>query len=415
VLIDIARPVAPAHRLLVAQIGARRHYAVARALGSRGLLARLVTDACAEVPPWRWLDRLVPMALRLGPLQAVLQRRVLKVPRGQIRGLPWFALSAAWSQRRGELDTDRWVRRNAAFCRAVVRLGFSGADTVYAYNGAALEVFEAARVQGLRTVLDQTAAPWRWNRSLLEEERRRWPGWEDQPAEIDHSGRLAAREEAEWALADRIICGSAFARDALAELGGPVGRCAVVPYAGYRPLSNPTAPRPAHTNSQLRVLFVGTLQLRKGLPYLLEALRRLADPRLKVRLVGPPRLSAWAMAELSEWCEIVGPVPRDQVAIHYAWADVLVLPTLSEGSANVVYEAMAAGLAVITTPNAGSVIRDGQDGLLVPIRDVEALSNALRYLTDSVETRARLGHRAWNQLNVQDFGFYTTALVNAVE
>jgi glycosyltransferase involved in cell wall biosynthesis len=408
-------------RVLLAQIGARRHYAVARALASQGCLAGLVTDACADIPPWRWLDHLVPGPLRRGPVQSALQRRLPEVPRGQIRGLPWFALSAAWDRRQGESDTDRWARRNAAFCRQVVRLGLSAADTVYVYNGAALEIFQAARAQGLRTVLDQTAAPWRWNRKLLEEEHKRWPGWEDRPAEIDNSGRLTAREEAEWGLADRIICGSTFARDALAEVGGPVERCAVVPYAGYRVPSGAVgmrgeqAERSPRCNGVLRVLFVGTLQLRKGLPYLLEALRQLSDPRIKVRLVGPSRLSNPAIQALGEWCHIVGPVPRDQVAAQYDWADVFVLPTLSEGSANVVYEAMASGLAVVTTPNAGSIIHAGEDGLLVPIRDVEALANALRQLTESDETRARLGQQAQKRLNAKVAGLYTKTLLNAID
>jgi glycosyltransferase involved in cell wall biosynthesis len=163
------------------------------------------------------------------------------------------------------------------------------------------------------------------------------------------------------------------------------------------------------------VLFVGTLQLRKGLPYLLEALRQLSDPRIKVRLVGPSRLSNPAIQALGEWCHIVGSVPRDQVAAHYHWADVFVLPTLSEGSANVVYEAMAAGLAVVTTPNAGSVIRAGEDGLLVPIRDVQALANALRKLTESDETRARLGQQAQKRLNAKVAGLYTKTLLNAID
>ena len=381
-------------KVQVAQIGARRHYAVARALVSPGCLASLVTDACAEIAPWRWLDLLVPKALRSGLLQSALQRRLPEVPKSQIRGLPWFALSAAWDRRRGEADTDRWARRNAAFCRRVVQLGFGNADTVYAYNGAALEIFQAARAQGLRTVLDQTAAPWRWNSELLKEEHGRWPGWEDEPAEIDRSGRLSEREEAEWALADRIICGSSFARDALGEIGGPVDRCVVVPYGGYYSSKAIVNRGVREARREFRVLFVGTLQLRKGLPYLLEALRKLAEPRLKVRLVGPSRLSDSALQELSKWCEIIGPVPRDQVAAHYAWADVFVLPTLSEGSANVIYEAMAVGLPVITTPNAGSIISHGLDGFLVSMRDSYELAKALERLLTDTELSFSLGKSA---------------------
>src|SRR5690606_26098982 len=158
-------------------------------------------------------------------------------------------------------------RRNAKFCRHVVRHGFGLADTVYAFNGAALEIFEAAKRKGLRTVLDQTAAPWRWNSRLLREERERWPGWEDRPAEIDESGRLSDREEAEWARADLIVCGSDFALAAVAAQGGPAQRCAVVAYPEIA--ARESVVRKARAGGQsdeLRILFAGTLQLRKGVP-----------------------------------------------------------------------------------------------------------------------------------------------------
>jgi glycosyltransferase involved in cell wall biosynthesis len=64
----------------------------------------------------------------------------------------------------------------------------------------------------------------------------------------------------------------------------------------------------------------------------------------------------------------------------YRWADVLVLPSICEGSATVIYEGLACGLPVITTPNAGSVVRDGREGFIVPIRDADAIANALEQL-----------------------------------
>ena len=81
------------------------------------------------------------------------------------------------------------------------------------------------------------------------------------------------------------------------------------------------------------------------------------------------------------------------MARHYGWADALVLPTLSEGSANVCHEARAAGLPVITTPNAGSPIRHGVDGLIVPIRDPQAIADAIVELMDE-ETRSALSGAA---------------------
>jgi glycosyltransferase involved in cell wall biosynthesis len=290
-----------------------------------------------------------------------------------------------------------------------------GADTVYAFNGAALEIFKAAKRLGLRTILDQTAAPWRWNSALLQAERDRWPGWEDQPAEMDHSGLLTLREEEEWERADRIICGSDFSREALLETAGKSYPCSVVPY----PCLARQAPALRDATStaypdELRILFVGTLQLRKGLPYLLAALRLLNDPRLRVRLVGPSLLSAAAMEQLAACCELVGPVPRSDVYKHYEWADVFVLPTLSEGSANVVYEALMAGLPVITTREAGSIIQHGVDGLLIPAGSAAQLAEVLDLLLHSTEMRETLVSNAMQSLAHHDKQTYQRRLIRCV-
>jgi glycosyltransferase involved in cell wall biosynthesis len=398
---------------LVAQLGARRHYAVPRAFYSLGRLERLVTDLAAEGAGWRRLEAFVPRTLRRGALAALLARRVDGVPASRIVSLPAFALSQ-WQRRRpGESQPEHWARRNAAFCRLVARRGFGAAKAVYAFNGAALEIFRAAKAQGLRTVLDQASAPERWYRAMLREEAARWPGWEESASGLDRAGALIAREEEEWQLADRIVCGSAFVSGLLAESGVAPRKCAVVPYGGYRLADRGKG---LHLRrGRLRVLFVGRLQLGKGLPYLLEAARLLARAPAEIRLVGPSQLSARALMELGTVMELAGPATRDEVTQHYAWADALVLPTLSEGSANVVYEAMAAGLTVVTTPNAGSVIRDGRDGLIVPARDHEALAAAMLRLASDRELCLALGHAARETIARQSFVHYAARLAAACD
>jgi glycosyltransferase involved in cell wall biosynthesis len=79
---------------------------------------------------------------------------------------------------------------------------------------------------------------------------------------------------------------------------------------------------------------------------------------------------------------------------HYTWADVFLLPTVCEGSATVCYEALAAGLPVVTTPNAGSTVRDGVDGFVVPIRDSETLVERLARLAEDPELLAGMSANA---------------------
>jgi glycosyltransferase involved in cell wall biosynthesis len=311
-------------------------------------------------------------------LRRALGRRAPGVPSSRIRNSIAFSLSPGLARRPNELQTDYWARRNSAFARAVASRGFGDADAAYAFNGAALEIFEAAKRKGLRCILDQTAAPWRYNTALLTEETRRWPGWERVPAEIDASGALSAREEAEWRLADMIICGSHFAANALKASGGPREKCIVVPYAGHMPTPPPeaTAEKDSSKGRKLRALTIGSVQLRKGAPYLLEAARALSDIA-EFRWVGDNLLSTEATRAMAPYVELAGSVPRSEIWRHYAWADVFVLPTLSEGAANVVFEANALGLPVITTKNAGALEQGGQCVAHIPAQDGAALCAAI--------------------------------------
>jgi len=343
-------------KILVAQIGARRRYAVPRGLAQAGCLHSVVTDACDAVPPWRYLRGIVPQQLRPRPLRAVLDRRLDGVAAECIRGCATFFLATQLRARAraAESKVSLWVRQNEAFGKAVVRVDWGSADTVYAFNGAALEIFERARRHGLRCVLDQTAAPWRYNTQLLSREQVRWPGWEDRPADMDPGGQMMAREEAEWALADHIVCGSPFVIEAIRSVGGPAEKCRLVPYPvpDHAPLIQR---KEIARGRRLRVLFVGTLQLRKGIQYVWDTVRRLGKDHVECRAVGPSELTADAEGTVGSCIDWQGPVGRHDVWSHYAWADVFFLPTLSEGSANVCWEAAASGTPVVTTSAAGVV------------------------------------------------------------
>ncbi len=100
---------------------------------------------------------------------------------------------------------------------------------------------------------------------------------------------------------------------------------------------------------------------------------------------------------------------------HYEWADVFVLPTISEGSANVCYEALNAGLPVVTTTNAGSVVRDSVDGFVVPIRDVEMLRSRLVRLACDIELRQSMSEAAVQRSTEYTWSRYADRLLSVVQ
>jgi glycosyltransferase involved in cell wall biosynthesis len=292
----------------------------------------------------------------------------------------------------------------------VLRRGFGAARAVYAFNSAAEDVFAAARRAGVQTVYEQTIAPVQVEWDLLREEYARWPDWEAWPSVDEFYARFRDVERREWDLADRIVCGSEFVRDSMAAAGGPADRCAVVPYgvdlAGPAPENGTGTRDDIPRGRKLRVLTVGAVNLRKGAPYVAAAAARLAG-RAEFRWAGAVKLSAAGATRLAAHVQLTGAVPRPAVADHLRWADVFLLPSVCEGSATASYEALLAGRPVVVTPNTGAPVRDGEDGLVVPIRDVPALAAALEQLADDPDRLGRMkaaaGTRAAD-LTVRGYG-----------
>ena len=270
--------------------------------------------------------------------------------------------------------------RDAGLCARIIAHGLRGCDAVYTTNSQGLELLVHARKRGMTTFSEQTIAPFAFERQLLVEEQNRFPGWEEpmEPAQ-EAAEAFMARERKEWAQCDRILCGSDFVRDAIRSVGGPAERCAVVPY-GFDLPGKRLETRNRKLGGPLRVLTIGTVCLRKGLPYVAQAAETLRG-QMTFRVVGPNRLLSAGLEKLRSVVEFIGAVPRTEVGAHFQWADVFLFPSLCEGSATVCYEALAAGLPVICTANTGSVlIRDGVEGFIVPVCDVTAIVARLRRL-----------------------------------
>jgi glycosyltransferase involved in cell wall biosynthesis len=370
-------------RFIVAQLGARMHYAVPRILHEAGMLGRLYTDSYVGNKPW--LERalgLVPAPLRPGGAARLLGRKDDGIPPAKVTSFDAFGLQYAKAQRRAQETTELariYADFNRRFCQHIVARR-PDADAIWAFNGAALELFRWAKERGIRCFLEQTSAPKRLARHLVAEELERWPGWQPGLCLPPEPNPLAEREEEEWAHADRIIAGSPFVTDGIRQCGGPAHKCALVPYGVDTRRFAPAARSvDQHSVRRLRVLFAGAIGLWKGVPYLLEALRQLGPDEVEARFAGKVALAPEKLASYRGVATFLGPVPRWQMPALYRWADVFVMPSLSEGGPLVVYEALAAGVYVIATANAGSVLSGTSAfGEIVPIRSAEAIAGALR-------------------------------------
>ncbi|NET52456.1 MAG: glycosyltransferase family 4 protein [Merismopedia sp. SIO2A8] len=389
------------------------HYAVPRLLYQTGLLDHFYTDICA-VKGWPRLLNLLPPSLQPSGVRRLLGRVPQGIPPQHITAFNRLGWSYAKRLRQAHTAAERtaaFLWSGERFCQLVLQQGLTSSAGIYTFNSAGLEIMQTARQRGIRTVVEQTIVPRAVEYQLLKTEHDKFPGWEVPISEHSCLQDYIAREQAEWNAADMILCGSTFVKQGIATCGGPAERAYVVPYGIDYP---PTRlHRPAH-GGPLRVLTVGGVGLRKGSPYLLEAAKQLKG-RAIFRLVGSiDGLLEPTKVELACHTELMGSVPRSTILDHYQWADVFLLPSICEGSATVVYEALTTGLPVICTTNTGSVVRDGVDGFIVPIRDTEAIATHLKQLATDPDLRLTMGKNAYQRAESFTLEQYRQRLVNCL-
>jgi glycosyltransferase involved in cell wall biosynthesis len=140
-----------------------------------------------------------------------------------------------------------------------------------------------------------------------------------------------------------------------------------------------------------RILFAGTANLRKGIHILGMAAQKLSFRKYDFRVAGGvTRLVR--EHKLTRHLNFLGRVPRSEIQDEFKRTMIFVLPSLAEGSAYVTYEALAAGLPVVTTESTGSVVRNGIEGFIVPEGDADALASAIEELLENPDLRERM---AW--------------------
>jgi glycosyltransferase involved in cell wall biosynthesis len=363
---------------LCCQLGAREHYAVPRALQTRGLLRELFTDLWIRpgtLPKWR--NKLT------GRFHPDLAGACVTAPNASAFA---FELKAQATGLNGwELIGKRneWFQNQAL---AQLRRRANDLDqkpvTIFAYSYAAERIFEFASERGWRTVLgqidpgpaeDQRVAG---SNSAPEKYWRRW------------------RRECE--LADQIVVNSAWSRDALLREGVSATKIRQIPLAmtankdtsGFQRVY-PTA----FTDERpLRVLFLGQISARKGAAQLLEAARLLADEPVEFWLVGPRQICADEKSGANiKW---FGAVPRSQVDEFYREADVFILPTLSDGFGLTQLEAQSWKLPVIASRFCGAVVQHGRNGLILDEVSAESIVATLRELLRSPERLEKLSQKS---------------------
>ena len=380
---------------LCCQLGAREHYAIPRALFRIGMLESLVTDA--------WLPPSSVLAKCCGHSEKFRHRFHSELRDARVKAfnssLVLFEMLAGARNCKGWskiLARNRWFQRKiVSFLRSEVSTlnsvkerGFHGALrsqlVLCSYSYTALEPFRYAKSMGCKTLLVQID-PGPEEERIVAEETAREPelagGWHPAPPEY----WAYWREECK--LADRIVVNSEWSREGLIRGEVPAEKISIIPLA-YEAAeirnqkseigSARVYPKRFTADRPLRVLFLGLINLRKGVARLLEAARILRNEPVEFWMVGPVEIADAGTIGNPGSVKWFGPVKRNQATQFYRDADVFILPTLSDGFAITQLEAQAHGLPVIASKNCGNVVENGVNGYILDEPTAACIADAIR-------------------------------------
>ncbi|BET24770.1 glycosyltransferase family 4 protein [Limnobacter thiooxidans] len=367
-------------------IGSRRNYAVSRILSSNGLLDSLVTDF--------YIKKRVGFFIRIIDIffgnrdwfRRLKTRRSEDLNDDLVSSINVIGLCYALARRL--INTERakhklYLLMSVAISFVVrFKVGYSR-DVYWGIDGDSFHTFSQIRRKNHRAILilEQTILPRRMHSKVLMDQGLKWPAWRQGNESFEFDSGILKREQSEWDLSDYIFTGSTFVRDALIECGVSRQKIRVVPYgvnefpAKVKKFSSGRQP--------LRLLFVGEVGLRKGVPYLLHAVSTFQKSDVVLTCVGKISVENTILDKFRSNVTFTGSIPRSEVSKIYESADVFILPSLIEGSSVSTYEALAHGLPVITTKNSGSIVEHMVTGQIVDESNVDSIIDAINiYLGD---------------------------------
>ncbi|GAB4240998.1 MAG: hypothetical protein OHK0028_19330 [Deltaproteobacteria bacterium] len=312
------------------------------------------------------------------------------------------------------------LKRMALDRRAARHIRRHGCDVFHGWTTECLHSLEEAKRIGAKTIVERPAphpaTAWRllreeyerWGVSFPRDDGNRWLRG------IDWTRRDVVVAPMEFSLADRVVVQSEFGVRSFIEQGFSPEKMVLLP----RAVDLKQFPPPAEIKkTPFRVLYVGTVCLRKGFLDLLHAWTGLGLPGGELWVVGAVHeeiVPFLATCRDDPSIRFFGHV-REGAGRFFPDATVFVLPSITEGSAKTTYEAMGAGLPVITTLNAGSVVRDGVDGFIVPIRDPDAIKERLLQLYKNREMGRVLGRSGRDRVAQFSWETYENRLISIYE
>ena len=387
----------PVRKAVVVHSGARDAYQMALALSEAGLLEALVTDLFW--PRDRGLARAVDRVLPAG-LRTMLGQRSAGLASAQVKQCSMVGLGTLLADKmpRMPLSVRRKMMRaaDATLGRTAGRLAARTGAAVVSYSYYGFDAFRASTRPGMLFQLHPHPASMR---RILTDELQAHPDCADS---LKQEWELSLPEEdfnhliEETRMASRFLVASSFTRSTLVEHGTAASAIRVIPYGVDCQRFRPDVGRRGGPGSKLHVLFVGRINQRKGIKYLLEALRLLNTEQVQVTVLGRVVDGLELFEPFGDRVTVRPSVSAKELLAAYQSADLFVFPSVAEGFGQVLLESLACGLPVLSTTHtaAPDLVEEGREGFVVEPRRPDDLAARMEWaLTHRADLR-RMGVRA---------------------
>ena len=289
--------------------------------------------------------------------------------------------------------------------KASKTVDFKNTDIIVGWSSFSLKSFEIAGKYGCIKILERGSSHIEYQRDILEEE--------NDLIGVDcklPSPKIIDKEKKEYDLSDYICVPSEFSKKSFLKKGFSEKKIIKIPYGVD--LNNFFLPNKTKDNAQFNIICVGAISVRKGSIYLLKAFNELNLKNSKLIFIGDIEKGFEKILNmhLNENVEIIKSVSQNSLRNFYNQASVFVTCPVEDGFGMVILQAMACGLPVIATNNAGGseIIDDGIDGYIIPTRDKEKLKEKLLLLYQNKKELLLMGkkaeHKAKNFFSWKNYG-----------
>jgi glycosyltransferase involved in cell wall biosynthesis len=360
------------------------YHHLAAALHSKGYLSRYI--AAPALLDGEAAPRLLPSHMRA----KFEGRRLHGVPRSKVSQIHLAEVCQRLAPALPFISRERgdWINNHLFDALALPRM--MACDVFHFVSSVGLYCARKAKKSGAIIVCDVRQEHPEFQRKILKEEA------ENQKVPVRITGNTYEdRVLREFELADLIVTPSLHAKRSFLSQGFSESKIAVLPYGVDLDVFRPDTrvlPKPG----VLHVLYAGSLTIRKGPQYLLEAVQSMGS-RVELTLVGPldPAFKQ-ILAKYEGHFRFLGAVSKIELQQLYAATSVFVLPSLADSFSLATLESMACGVPVIVSENTGAadIVEEGQNGWIVPIRSARAIRDRLQWFLDHPEKRAEMGVNA---------------------